>query len=235
MRHDWEPEDLVAAWTLVGDDWRLLGNKTGATRLGFALLLKFFELEGGFPEGAGELPAAVVEYVARQVHVDAARFNGYDWSGRSIKYHRAQIRKEHGFREATRGDEAKLTRWLAEEVAPLEVSDERLTAALLGRCRAERIEPPGRVERIVAGARAVAAEAFCARTVAGLSDQVAARLEALVDDDTLRDGRRGGVLAELKSDPSGVSLESLLAEIDKLERVRALGLPPDLFAESPWV
>lgn len=28
------------------EDWRLVGNKSGATRLGFSLLLKFFELEG---------------------------------------------------------------------------------------------------------------------------------------------------------------------------------------------
>lgn len=44
MRREWNPEDLIASWTLVEDDWRLVGNKTGATGLGFALLLKFFEL-----------------------------------------------------------------------------------------------------------------------------------------------------------------------------------------------
>jgi hypothetical protein len=46
VRREWEPEDLVACWTLVEADWELLANKTGATRLGFASLLKFFELEG---------------------------------------------------------------------------------------------------------------------------------------------------------------------------------------------
>jgi hypothetical protein len=30
MRREWEPEDLVGCWTLVEDDWRLVGNKTGA-------------------------------------------------------------------------------------------------------------------------------------------------------------------------------------------------------------
>jgi Domain of unknown function (DUF4158) len=52
MRREWTPEDLIASWTLVEDDWRLVGNKAGATRLGFALLLKFFELEGRFPRQA---------------------------------------------------------------------------------------------------------------------------------------------------------------------------------------
>ncbi|WP_280137821.1 hypothetical protein [Actinopolyspora xinjiangensis] len=44
MQREWQPDELVESWTLVGDDWRLVGNKSGATRLGFALLLKFFEI-----------------------------------------------------------------------------------------------------------------------------------------------------------------------------------------------
>ncbi|WP_063787188.1 DUF4158 domain-containing protein [Streptomyces sp. NBRC 110028] len=66
MRQDWEPEDLIEVWTLLEDDMKRVRNKSGATRLGFALLLKFFEVEARFPESAGEVPAAAVEYVAQQ-------------------------------------------------------------------------------------------------------------------------------------------------------------------------
>ena len=38
MRREWEPEELIASWTLLDDDWRLVGNKTGATRLRFSLM-----------------------------------------------------------------------------------------------------------------------------------------------------------------------------------------------------
>ncbi|MGH2943943.1 MAG: hypothetical protein ACRDLN_14335 [Solirubrobacteraceae bacterium] len=58
MRLEWEPEELIACWTLLDSDRGRLGNKAGATRLGFALLLKFFELEARFPRDAGELPPA---------------------------------------------------------------------------------------------------------------------------------------------------------------------------------
>ena len=44
MRREWEPEELIGAWTLVEADGQLLANKTGASRLGFALALKFFEM-----------------------------------------------------------------------------------------------------------------------------------------------------------------------------------------------
>jgi len=231
MRREWEPEDLVGAWTLVEGDWHLVGNKTGHTRLGFVLLLKFFELEGRFPRHAGELPPAAVAYVAAQVRVEPALFGDYAWAGRTIEYHRAQIREALGFRPATRADEQALADWLATDVAPFEASDERLREALLARCRTERLEPPGRPDRLIASARATAADRFCAVTVARLDPAVAARLEALVaevDPGAAALGERG-LLAELKADPGRASLETLLGEIDKLERVRGLGLPATLF------
>ncbi|GAA2681728.1 hypothetical protein GCM10010412_066640 [Nonomuraea recticatena] len=39
MRREWGPEELIAAWTLLDGDWERVGNKTGATRLGFGLML----------------------------------------------------------------------------------------------------------------------------------------------------------------------------------------------------
>ena len=56
MRREWEPDQLIERWTLLDDDHALLANKTGPTRLGFAVLLKFFEIEGRFPDGSAEVP-----------------------------------------------------------------------------------------------------------------------------------------------------------------------------------
>ncbi len=69
MLHEARGEDLIDTWTLVDSDWRLVANKHGATRLGFALLLKFFESEARFPRDHEELPPAAVAYVADQVKV----------------------------------------------------------------------------------------------------------------------------------------------------------------------
>lgn len=88
MQREWQPEELIASWTLIDRDWELLANKSGATRLGFALLLRFFDLEARFPAHPGELPQAAVEYVAGQVKVPPDAVADYEWSGRTIKYHR---------------------------------------------------------------------------------------------------------------------------------------------------
>lgn len=81
----------MASWTLIGDDWQLVGNKTGATRLGFALLLKFFEIEARFPRSTTEFPSDAVGYVAEQVKIDSAELDRYDWGSRAIERHRMQI------------------------------------------------------------------------------------------------------------------------------------------------
>ena len=61
MQAEWEPDELIGTWTLAESDWDLIANKAGATRLGFAVMLKFYEIEGRFParrsglaDGAGE-------------------------------------------------------------------------------------------------------------------------------------------------------------------------------------
>ncbi|MFC9848682.1 DUF4158 domain-containing protein [Streptomyces sp. NPDC060223] len=114
---------------LVDGDWELVANKSGATRLGFCLMLKFFEIEARFPEFVEDFPQPAVEYVAGVVKVPATEHAKYDLAG--AKQHRRQIREALGFRPATLSDEESLTGWLAVEVCPLELVEDRQHDALL--------------------------------------------------------------------------------------------------------
>ena len=78
-------------WALGQAERALLANKSGATRLGFAVLLKMFQAEGRFPRRGEDVPAAAVEAIARQVGVPAVEWRRYAWGGRTAEYHRAQI------------------------------------------------------------------------------------------------------------------------------------------------
>jgi hypothetical protein len=146
------------------------------------LLLKFYTRAGRFPRGRGELPDEAVEFVARQVGVDPAELGFYEWTGRTIEYHRAQIRAHLGFRECSVADADKLTEWLAANVCEAERRPELVRDELLMRCRAERIEPPatGRVDRVVRSALHQADQTLTARIVARLPVDAAGRLRALV-------------------------------------------------------
>ncbi|MEU1185795.1 DUF4158 domain-containing protein [Streptomyces sp. NPDC005820] len=244
MRQDWEPEDLIEVWTLLEDDMKKVRNKSGATRLGFALMLKYFEVEARFPESAQEMPAAAMEYVAQQVKVAAGAWADCDWQGDRIKRHRKQIREAYGFRANTEEDQERLAEWLAAELCPVELSRDRLAAAVVARCRNDHIEPPapGQVGRLVGKAVKDFEAQFCRSRVEQISHATRSRLEDLVagsEDETGEGADGDGAVsaggrshfAELKADPGVPGLESLLAEVNKLQRVRRLELPADLFAD----
>lgn len=242
MRQDWEPEDLIEGWTLLEDDMKRVRNKSGVTRLGFALLLKFFEVEARFPESAQEVPTAAVEYVAQQVKVPAEAWADYDWQSKAIQRHRGEIRAAYGFRANTEEDQDRLAAWLATELCPVELSRDRLVAAVVARCRNDHIEPsaPRQVRRSVGKAIKDFEKRFCRSTLDRLSHTARSRLEDLIAGDGTEHGADGeGAVAgggrshftELKTDPGAPGLESLLAEVNKLERVRRLNLPADLFAD----
>ncbi|GAA2941719.1 DUF4158 domain-containing protein [Streptomyces enissocaesilis] len=237
-------DELVEHWTLLKDEQRLVSGKRGATRLGFAVLLKFFTQYGRFPRGRAELPGEAVEFVARQVQVPASELGFYEWTGRTVEYHRAQIRRHLGFRECSVADAEKLTAHLAEHVAHKERRPEQMRVELLARCRVESIEPPapGRCDRIAAAALRAAEEASTVRISSRLSSESVERIAALVaggadqDDEAAPDGGTDGedgapVLRKIKEAPGDVSLETMLTEIDKFLAVRAVRLPPDLFID----
>lgn len=96
MARSLELEELVDHFTLAPDELGLLRSKAGTTRLGFGVLLKFVQWRGRFPAGRGELPENAMGHVARQVGVAESEIARYDFDGRQIKAHRAEIRRELG-------------------------------------------------------------------------------------------------------------------------------------------
>ena len=142
MARDLGLDAVVDHFTLVGDERDQLRNKAGATRLGFALSLKFLLWRGRFPRGRYELAEDAVEHVARQVGVAGDVLGSYDMTSRTAQRHRGEIRRYTGFRECSVADAEQLAFWLAGHVADAERREDRVREGLLARCRSERLEPP---------------------------------------------------------------------------------------------
>ncbi|TCN29270.1 TnpA family transposase [Kribbella orskensis] len=235
-------DELVEFWTLLDEDRVLLAGKRGATALGCALLLKYYSRHSRFPRSGADLPEQVIGFVARQVGVEAAALASYEWSGRTVEYHRAEIREHLGFRLAWVADQERLTSWLATSVARAERRADSVREELLTQFRRERVEAPtpGRVLRMARSALRTAEQTWTARITERLHEPTRSRLLALIavapdeSDDASEDGESAAsstVLGMIKSEPGNISLESMMAEIGKLEAVRAIALPPDLFAD----
>jgi hypothetical protein len=56
LKRNWELDELIESWTLLPHELELLDSKIGANRLGFAVLLKFFELAHKFPSSPQDVP-----------------------------------------------------------------------------------------------------------------------------------------------------------------------------------
>jgi hypothetical protein len=97
------------------------------------------------------VPRTVVAYLSRQLEVESVLYLQYDWQGRSIKYHRSQIRQFLGFRQATLPDLHQMTNWLTHTLVKGEQRVEMLKAAAYQRWREFKIEPPtpDQVERMI--------------------------------------------------------------------------------------
>jgi TnpA family transposase len=241
MLREYDGEELIAYWTLLPTEELLVGPKRGPARLGFAVLLKFFQREGRFPQQPQEVPPAVVAHLGPQVGIPPEQWSAYDWDGRTIKYHRAEIRTLLGFREATSADSEALVTWLCAHVLPTTLRPEALLAAAYERLRDLRIEPPtrDRLDRLGRSALHAFEQRLCTDVLHRLAPSTRTALDMLLApepserDDTSGDdvSPSGGraLLHELRADAGRATLENLFREIAKLKRVRALALPPDLF------
>ena len=191
MKRQWENEDLIEHWLLSVWDLAQLGNKTGATRLGFAILLKFFQHEGRFPSFKNEIPGVVISFVATQVGVVPEVYLQYDWQGRTIKDHRAEIRRLLSFRESTVADGEQMQQWLIAEVLPQEHQEERVREQTYQWFRRMHLEAPtpDRLTRLIRSALHTFEQQLYDVTLARLSEETQIALEALSAD---RDCRTRG-------------------------------------------
>ena len=120
MKRYWEEHELAERWSLTHDEFELVRNRTDRSRLGFAVLLKFFQVEARFPSERREIPHLGLDYVASQLDVPGGAIDDYDLASRSAKRDRVQIRELLGFRQATVEDGTALATWLRSEVVSVD-------------------------------------------------------------------------------------------------------------------
>lgn len=66
MKRQWTEEELIEQWTLLPDELLLAASLADHNRLGFSILLKFFQHQGYFPGDRQQVPTAVIAFLARR-------------------------------------------------------------------------------------------------------------------------------------------------------------------------
>ncbi|HSA34344.1 MAG TPA: DUF4158 domain-containing protein, partial [bacterium] len=237
MKRNWSTDELIEFFTLTPKDLELIGNKTGATRLGFSVLLKFFQVEARFPSSKGEVPEDITIFIAKQLKLSSRLFQEYKWQDRSFVYHKVQVREYFGFKETTNEDNDMITEWL---YTSMDCYDkDKVKIATYAKYRNLKIEPPTpeRIERLAISVifnyerrlfegihRRVPSESIL------MIDALIKELSLYEDKEELKDTVTFNML---RSDPGRICLESVFNEIHKLQTIRKLKLPNDLFDNIP--
>ena len=114
MKQRWTSDELNNYWTLTNEETELVNktSKTDYNRIGYAVLLKYFQIEGKFPHRKQEIPDVVVEHIAQQLKVQSNEFKRYELQERVAKRHRVQIRAFLGVRVGTVVDAKTILAWL---------------------------------------------------------------------------------------------------------------------------
>ena len=126
--------------------------------------------------------------------------------------------------------------WLIDEILSNEQRIEPISELVYQRFRELQIEPPtlGRVERLVKSAVAKYEADFAEQTLNKLTPEMTEQIDVLLStvetekDESVEQSDRKTRMSDfafLKTDLGAVGLGSFLTEIEKLKRIRAVGLP----------
>jgi len=186
------------------------------------------------------VPQLVISYIAKQLDLSPKAYREYEWQGRTIERHRAEIRDFFGFRESTLQDAQELMGWLTQKVLVYDRQEAHLEATAYQRLRELKLEPPSpeRVARLIHSAIRTCESSFCERILEQLSAESQIKLDTLLKTEGALDedeysGFKQSDFNLLKTDPGRTSLESILQEVQKLKRIRQIELPLTLFALVP--
>lgn len=242
VKPDCSTEELVENWTLLPQELELVKKKVDAGQIGFAILLKYFQIYARFPTSSEEILDKIVNYIASQLQINSSLYSQYNWQGRTIKNHRAEIRELFGFHTVTTSEMEEISHWLIEKILPNEQRFEPLLEHLYQRFRQLQIEPPTskQVERLLRSTIHQQESLFCANTYSQLTETNLEQIDILLmteeqnetetaESEKILGKIKASEFSFLKTDPGPVGVETFLTEVEKLKRIQAVDLPPELF------
>ena len=229
MRQHVTSQELMESFTIVPSERELLGTKSGASRLGCAVLRKYFQFEGRFPTTWDDVPREVIRHLAQSFGVSPDAYRQYDLDERLARYHKDQIRQWTGFRQGNTVDAEAIKAWSCAQSRVDETTLPVLTDRLTQRYKQLQIElpTPGRLERLAHSAAQIMEEEFFARLTEALTLDTREMIDAMLTD-IPTDTHPPLSLSTLKTDSGRRSINRLEAEVEKLSQLQRLTLPQDL-------
>lgn len=228
MKQNWTTTELKELWTLSDREQQLALVKSRKSRLGFAFMLKYFQINARFPKKEEVISLKVIGFLAKQLELDSLSFHYYDFADQSAKLHCKQISKYFGFQTATRKESKALVHWLVSHVLPERDCNLRsLIEIAYDYFRKKRIEPfsSDRMTRYCIQAL----QEFEINLFQKIASQLSSDQKASLDNLLHSQDDQKIYLHNLRESAGPANLESVLSETKKLKRIQEIKLPSSLF------
>ncbi len=212
------------------------GNKN---KLGFAILLKYFQLEGRYPKHIKYIDPLMLNCLANQLEVSSSCINKFDWEGRSTERFRQEIRKLLGYKQATLNDVEDLKIWLKKKVFPNIIKRPQQMEYAYIYFREERIEPftSKEMNRHIRSAHKEFEKDLFESIYRQLSGETIKSMDALLtentdnNDENVNENLDDIKFKHLKRDIPGAKLKHVAHAIQKIHCLNQLELPKNLLSE----
>ncbi|UFN51577.1 Tn3 family transposase (plasmid) [Roseomonas sp. OT10] len=218
-----DPDDLARHFTLSRPDQELVAGRRGdPSRLGYAVQLALLRHPGTTLANLGQSVDPLMTWLARQLEIPAAAFADYARRPQTMTDHARQLAAMLGLRPATAADLPFMVE-AATEAARGTEAGAPIVAAIIAALRGARIILPAAavIERAAIAGRARARRLATIGMLAGVPDAQMAELERLLVPDP---AVGMAPFVWLKALPAAPKADHVRALLDRLHRVRGLGL-----------
>lgn len=245
MKNHWTEEELVENFTLLPPERSFVDKKIATTKLGFAVLFKFFQQEARFPTDPTIIPTSVIEFISKQLQIPTYQWQHYSWNSRTFERHRAEIRQYFGFREHSKQDVKDISQWLMTKVLDYTQEVEVLEEKVRMTFRQQKIEPPSAntIDSLIQSTIHQHEQKLYKETFQSLSEISKKRMDMSLDawadmEETSMEvdhpeEKNRMTFSQMNMGPGRASKKTLEWEIKKIKELKRLELPDDLFSHIP--
>ncbi|KMT63342.1 Tn3 family transposase [Listeria newyorkensis] len=242
MKKEWTIDEEIEAFILSDREMAFVTTKYRATRIGFAVMLKYFQLEHQFPVEKNDVPPDMPAFIAKQLQLSSDAYITYQLDSKTAYRQRQEILQFCGFREENEADRKSLQDWLDDKIYEYNQDVDVLKEQLSRKYRVEKIIIPSesQIETLVRGCIRQKEQQFYQTTYQRLSatslEKMAALLAywgALENEENDKEDITKITFRRLTLGPGRLSQATLVMELNKLQTLLDLELPDYLFTDIP--
>jgi TnpA family transposase len=226
--------ELPDDFNLDSEELSLAKSKyTSKNKLAFAVMLKFFQLEGRHPSNQDVIPEILMTCLVEQLGLQSINLDRFDWEGATAKRFRHEIRQLYGHKKATKRDSLRLINWLITQILPDAPTLPQCLEKVYQYLQDKKIAPftPKQLDRYVRGAMHHFEQQFFSDIYSQLPADTIKKIDKLLDDADNADSRQPDEgpteikLRQLKKDTPNAKLKHVEFELQKLSQLKSFFLP----------